>query len=239
MTLDQFHTQVHALYRGDGNTPASGETKYTQRTALLLAAINIWDNQEGVLWDELWSTLTGAGDGDKTVNASDLDYDMPTDFRFLGSYVRTTNSEGKHTYYKVIKPQEAELYKNTSDDACFVSGNKNSGFVLTFLKQPNAGDTINYPYYKEAFEPSSSSHVIEMSDPYFAVHFVVGKLHEQEGAGDRARISYSIADQKLKNMKLRNMMLPHDQSNAPRSTDLNSGFGSTGGWGRSRYGDII
>lgn len=236
MTLTEFQTSVHSIYRGDGNTPEDGDTKWTQRMYLLHAAINLWDSQN-ILWNELWTTLTAASDGDKTVNASDLEYNMPTDFKFLGSFVRTTNSGGQHTFYEIIKPQDSEIYKNTTANSCFVTGNRKTGFDLTFLAQPATGDTINYPYYKTPFTPTTTSHVIEMSDPYFAVYFVVGKLHEQDGAGDRARMAYSMADEKMRAMKVQNMMLPDRQSNKPPS--LFNGFGTSGNWGVSRYGNQL
>jgi len=46
VTLQEFQTQLHALYRGDGVTPESGSTKWTHRANLLKAAINVWDTQE-------------------------------------------------------------------------------------------------------------------------------------------------------------------------------------------------
>jgi len=236
MTLTQYQTLLHALYRGDGNTPTDGDTKWNHREYLLHAAINLWDNQN-VQWNELWVTLEDAATGDKTVNASDLEYTMPTDFRYLGSYVRTTSSAGQHTFYQVIKPEEAEQYRNTSQDMVYVTGNKKVGYTLTFLKQPATGETINYPYYKDAFEPTSTSDVIEMADPYFAVYFALGKLHEQDGAGDRARAAFGIADRKLMVMKTQNMSLPHSQSNTP--TGGFGGFGRSATWGTSRYGDQL
>lgn len=162
---------------------------------------------------------------------------MPTDFRFLGSYVRTTTSAGQHAFYQIIQPQDAELYKGTSQSMAHVTGNKKTGFDLTFLTQPTAGDTINYPYYKDPFTPTSTSDVIEMADPYFAVYFALGKLHEQDGAGDRARAAFAIADQKLTVMKTQNMMLPNSQPNKPQGSG--GGFGRSTGWGATRYGAIL
>lgn len=236
MTLGEYQTLLHALYRGDGNTPTSGDTKWTHRMYLLHAAINMWDSQN-VLWNELWVTLEDAATGDKTVNSSDLEYDMPTDFRFLGSFVRTTTSAGQHSFYQVVQPQDAELYKGTSQNKVIVTGNKKTGFDLSFLTQPTAGNTINYPYYKEPFTPTSTAEVIEMSDPYFGVYFALGKLHEQDGAGDRARAAFAMADQKLKVMKTQNMMLPNSQPNGPAGTG--GGFGVSSGWGVTRYGAIL
>lgn len=241
MTLDTYQTQLHALYRGDGNTPSDGSTSWNHRENLLAAAINIWDNQ-GHLWNELWTTLADASDGDKTTVAGTTTYDMPTDFRFLGSYVRTTDTDGNHTFYEIVQPQGGEIYKNTSVKKCYVTGNKSAGFKLNFLQEPSAGETINYPYYKEPTNPTTSTDVIEMSDPFFAVYFTLAKLHEQEGAGDRARAAYSIADEKLKQMKIRNMMLPHDQTNRAQDDDFRKGrggFGVSGFWGTTRYGDSL
>lgn len=236
MTLNEYQIALHALYRGDGDTPTDGDTKWNQREYLCAAAINIWDNQN-VYWNELWAELADSATGDKTAGASDLEYTMPTDFRHLGAWVRTTSSAGKHTFYQVVQPEDAEQYKNTTIDACFVTGNKKAGYTLTFLKQPTVGETINYPYYKDPTNPTSSSDVIEMADPYFAVYFALGKLHEQDGAGDRAKAAYSIAEQKLKVMKTKNMLLPHYQPNGPIKTL--GGFGTSGGWGTTRYGDQL
>lgn len=241
MTLQEYQTALHALYRGDGNTPTDGSTKWDHRENLLAAAINLWESQN-ILWNELWGNLADAADGDKTAASSDLEYDMPTNFKFLGSYVRTTNAAGKHQYYTVIKPEDAELYKNKSVKSVFVTGNKSAGHVLNFVAQPTAGDTINYPYYKAATAPTVTTDVIEMSDPYFCVYFALAKLHEQGGAGDMASLAYSMADQKLSQMKTRNMMLPHDQKNAAHDRDYRrgvSGFGGSGNWGVSRYGDQL
>ena len=230
MTLTEFQTYLHALYRGDDNVPTDGDTKWNQREYILHSAINIWENQN-VLWDELWTTLTDASTGDKTVNSSDLAYTMPTDMKFLGGYV-TVTSGTQVTTYTVVKPQDISLY---TSGVVYFTGNKKIGQTLHFLTQPTVGGTIDYPYYKDAFTPTTTAHVIEMSDPYFAVYYALGKLHEQEGAGDRARASYAIADEKLIKMKTANMLLPPLQPNRPND-DGRGGFGQTGSWGFSRYG---
>lgn len=241
MTLQEYQTYLHSLYQADGSTPSSSSDEWAHRKNLLHSAIGIWDS-ENALWNELWTTLADASDGSKTITAATVDYDMPTDFRFLGSFVRTTSAGGDHTYWQVISPQKAELYKNTSPKACYVTGNKSAGFDIHFTKQPTVGETINYPYYKEPSNPSATTDVIEMSDPWFAIYYALGKLHEQDGDGDRASAAYAVADQKLRNMKVRNAMLPHNQPNTIGDRDFDfgySGFGNTGSWGISRYGDTL
>lgn len=239
MTLTEYQGFLHSLYQGDGSTPSDGSDEWNHRENLLAAAIGIWD-AETTFWNELWTTLSDSAaalSGDKTVLTNSATYDMPTNFRFLGSWVRVTDSSGDHTYYQVLKPQDAEKYKNTSVKGVYITGNKSAGHDITFLEIPTAGNTINYPYYKEPTVPSSASDIIEMGDPWFGVYYALGKLHEHDGDGDRAQAAFSQAEQKLKNMKVRNMLLPHDQPNSPG--DLTDGFGVTGAWGVSRYGEPL
>lgn len=230
MTLSEYQTALHSLYQGDTSTPTSSDdNEWTVRTELLKAAINAWDNEFGIMWDELWTNLSDASDGDKTINASDLDYDMPTDFRFLGGYVRTYTDDGNETYWQVYSPERASMDENKDPKACYVTGNKKSGFDLHFLAQPTASDTLEYPYYKEPFEPSSGTDVIEMSDPYFAVYYALAKLHEQDGDGDRANLAIATANEHMNNMRVRNDMAPNNNPNRVEDVDFllnKTGFGT-------------
>lgn len=203
------------------------------RTALLNAAINAWENEYGVFWRELFTTLTDAADGDKTVNSSDLTYSTPTDFKFLGGYVETIDSNSIRTKYGVVQPEKAILKQGQTvtleEGHVYVTGNKSAGYTINFSSQPTAGDTIDYPYYKLATSLSTGSDVIEMSDPYFAVYFVLSKLHEQDGEGDRAEFAMSQAIAKLDTMKTLNAQLPHYQLNQVDDSVLirtSQGFGA-------------
>lgn len=223
MTLQTYQDILHSLYQGDTSTPESTSTDWAVRLNLLKAAINAWDNEKGILWNELWTQLSAAADGGKTVIAATVDYDCPSDFRFLGAYVRTTDSSGDHTYWTVVKPEKSELFKNEDAELCFITGNKKTGFDLHFGKQPTAGHTINYPYYKEPFEPSAANNVIEMSDPHFAIYFALAKLHELDGEGDRAMLAMSQAEARLQSMRARNMMPPHYQDGYVPDRDFEIG----------------
>lgn len=228
MTLTEFQTYLHSLYQGDGDTPTSSSDEWLHRRNLGHAAVAMWEQEPGMLWDELWSNLSDSATGDKTATTSTLVYDMPDDYSFLGAYVRTTNAAGQHTYYEVIKPEKAELYKNASIVACYVTGNESSGFKLNFCVQPAVGDTINYPYYKKATAPTATTDVFQMRDPWFAVYFALAKLHEFDGDGDRANVSYAMATERLRSMKIKNSMLPHYQENSVPDRDFSSGRGGFG-----------
>ena len=228
MTLSEFQTALHNLYRGDNSTPTSSDAEWSVRLDLLKAAISAWESEDGIFWNELYTTLASASDGDKTINASDLIYDMPTDFRFLTGHVRTYTTDGNETYWTVISPELAATKENRDPKECYVVGNKKTGFDLHFLAQPTASDTLEYPYYKEAFEPSDAADVIEMSDPYFAVYLSLAVLLEQDGEGDRANLANLKANERLRAMRTKNQLTPHFNANPVQDGDyvMNAqGFG--------------
>jgi hypothetical protein len=228
MTLSNLQAAIHKLYAGDTSTPLSDSSEWEVRLAYINAGIDSWQTQE-LFWNELWTTLADASSGDKTVTASTLTYDCPDDFSFLGGYVETNG-----TKWRVIKPEKASVKKGDTivgleDGYVYVTGNPADGYEITFSSQPTVGDTIDYPYYKNATQLATGTDETEISDPYFLVYFAISKLHEHDGEGDRATFSMSQAETKMKAMKVRNALLPHYQPNqADDSTIIRTatGFGS-------------
>lgn len=229
MTVDQFQTTLHNLYLGDNNTPSSSDTEYTVRLQFLVDAIRLWEGEKDIMWNELWTSLASAADGDKSVNSDDLVYSVPTDFKFLGGHVRTYTVSNSQTYWQVVKPQEAELYLNKTGYWVYLTGNKSSGISVNFGTQPTVGDTIDYPYYKDAAIPTTGTDVIEMSNPMFAVYLSLSKMHEQDGDGDRAAAALGTAEELLLSMRRRNAKLPHYQPNQIQDRQYavgHNGFGN-------------
>lgn len=212
MTLTEFQTELHYSYQGDTDVPTSDDAEWTHRLGLLKMAIREWASEKGITWAELWTTLAAAADGDKTVVAATLDYDCPTNFDFAGGFVRT-GSSGNWAYWRVIKPEKADTYLNDAVLACYFTGNASDGYTLHFLSQPTAGDTIDYPYYKQPTIPAGAGDVIEMSDPLFAIYHVLSKMHEVDGAGSRAIKALRQAGAKMDGMRTRNLMPAFLQDN--------------------------
>lgn len=212
MTLQEFQDELHTIYQGDTDTPADTDSEWNVRFNLLKQAIREWASEEGVLWAELWTTLTAAADGDKTVLTSDLDYACPTDFDFAGGFVRT-GSSGNYAYWKVLPAEKAQTFLNEAMQACYFTGNPSSGYTLHFLQQPTVGDTIDYPYYKRPSYPDAVGEVIEMSDPLFAIYHCLSRMLEIDGAGARAIKAFRQAGAKMRGMKIRNVMPPYLQDN--------------------------
>lgn len=228
MTLQEFQDELHAEYQGDTDTPSSSDSEWTFRLRLLKGAIREWASEEGITWAELWAQLSDAATGDKTVNASDVDYACPTDFDFPGGYVRTTDASGNHTYWEVLSQERAELFKNEAVRACYFTGSQKAGFTLHFMDQPTAGHTINYPYYKTPTVPSAVGDILEMSEPRFAIHFCLSKMHEIDGEGDRAIKSFRQAQASIVKMRRRNILPVFLQENKVLDRDIDTG---TAGFG--------
>lgn len=216
------------MYQGDVQYPDANDSEWTHRLTLILAGIAAWDNEKGILWNELWVTLTDAATGDKTVLASTLQYDAPDDFRFVGGFVKTTY-QNQTQEWEVLKPSAIEQYVGQGGvTKCYFTGNSNTGYKLNFLSQPTVGATIDYPYYKAPFEPSTAAHVVEMADPWFIIYFVISKLHEIDGEGDRAIKALQEATGRLNSMRTRNEMPAFMQNNSTPDRDWDTGSGGFG-----------
>lgn len=227
MTLDEFQANLHALYQGDTNTPTSSEDDYTYRTSLLKAAINDWNSEKGIQWAELakWNTDSQT----QTTDGTTVRFACYSDFAYPGGYVLLKNSSGQYAKYDVIPPQKAQLYKGTTGTKCWFSGNAKDGFYLNFISAPATGYTIEYPYYKTVYVPSSAAHIIEMSNPWFAVYTALSKLHEQDGEGDRAILALQKANNAMGDMRVKNDFPLWFQDHAVDDRDF---VGGSGGFGK-------
>jgi len=205
-TLTNAINSLNTLYEGDTDAPSSGDDDFTYWTSLLNIGVNTWENEEGVLWNELFTKLSAAADGDKTTVADDYSYALPTNFRFPASGYVWLGSGTSKTALKVIKREEITILENNSDNWCY--------FTSTTLEiNPNltitTGSTISYNYYKYATALSSGTDTFEMSDPMFAVYFALSELRRDEGD----TISGALATQKLEAMKTKNAMSTWYQDN--------------------------
>lgn len=197
--LDDAIDYLNTLYEGDDTAPASTDEDYTVWTSLFNIAIDLWENEEGMLWRELFVDLSDAADGDTTTVASTNTYDLPSDFRMPASAFVWFGTGSNKTTYTVIPIEEVHLHENDTGKWCY--------FDIPNLKleiNPNVsvtgGYTINYKYYKTASKVSSGTDTFDMSDPMFAVYYALAELKKEEGDTSAA----AIATQKLEAMKTRN-----------------------------------
>jgi len=206
MTLAELIVYINTLYNSNSTSPTFGDEDYTVWTSLLNIAINIWYSEEGMLWREMFVKLADASDGDKTASAGDWSYDCPGDFSFPASAYVWIGTGTNKAAYKVIDQKNLSMYEDNSDRWCY--------FLLdgspTLEFNPNCtvtAGTINYVYYKTATNLTVVGSVIEMSDPLFAVFFVLNELKKDEGDASAG----AVASQKLEGMRTRNFTVAENQ----------------------------
>ena len=219
-TLSDFINYVNTLYELDSTAPSSGDEDYTVWTALANIAIDLWENEEGVLWAELFVKLADAADGDKTTVANTNSYDCPTNFSFPASGYVWLGSGTSKTPYQVISQEEAQLHSIDSSRWCYFTRGASPTLELNPNLTITGGYTINYEYYKKATKLSTGTDIIEMSDPMFAVYYAISELKKEEGDTSAA----AIATQKLEGMKTRNVMPTNFQSDG-LTNRIEGGFG--------------
>lgn len=196
--LDDAIEYINFLFEGDSTPPTSGEEDYNVWMGLLNIAINIWENEEGVLWRTLFTTLAESPDGTKTTTTAES-YTLPALFQFSASAYVWLGSGNQKTAYKVIPIEKAQLLENNNDRWCY--------FTETTLEfNPNltigAGQTINYNYYKYATKLTTGTSTFDMTDPFFAIYYAISELKKDEG--DTSALT--VATQKLEAMKTKNIL---------------------------------
>jgi len=225
-SLDDAIGYINTLYESDNTAPSAGDEDYTVWTSLLNIAVGLWENEEGVLWKELFVKLADASDGDKTASAGDYSYDCPSDFVFPASGYVWIGSGTNKTAYQVIKQEDLVLYENNSSNWCYFLMDTSPTLEFNPNCTVKAG-TISYNYYKHASLLSSGSDTFEMADPMFAVYYALSELKKEEG--DTSPLV--IAQQKLEAMRTKNIMPTwFQEDNLIDKTG--SGFGNIGGSGR-------
>jgi hypothetical protein len=213
--LDDFVEYVNTLYNASSTPPVSGEEDYTVWTNLANIAVSIWENEEGMLWNELFVKLEDAADGDKATSSDESSYVVPSDFKFPASGYVWIDSEA----YQVIKQSDVQLFEDDTNPWCY--------FLMdgtpTLEFNPNLSlpaGTLSYNYYKNANKLTTGASTFDMSDPMFAVYYVLAELKKEEGNSGEL----TLASQKLTAMKTRNDMIAWNQPDT--LLDSGSGFGT-------------
>lgn len=201
MTVTQAVAFLNTLYNGNSSPPVSGEEDFTVWLSLFNIAINVWANEEGMLWRELYGKLSAAADGDKTATAGDYSYAVPTNFSFPASAYVWIGTGSNKTAYKVIDQKQLPLYENDTNDWCYFLMDTTPTLEFNPNCTVNNG-TINYVYYKTATEVTTGASTFEMSDPMFAVYYALNELKKDEGDATAG----AIASQKLEAMRTKNFM---------------------------------
>lgn len=207
MTEAQAQAKLQELYEMDQEVPDTTDADYLTRRALLNTAIDAWD-KEDLEWAELYTTLTAAADGTKTTTASTSAYSCPTDFRRPLGYLRVVTGTTS-TYYRRLELAQVQLYANDSSEYFYyVTGNPSAGYKVDIHPTPtDSGLTIDYDYYKVPTALTATTSKLEMSDPYYAIYFVLWKMFSNDGDPEQAQVAAAEMGNRLNLMKLQNLQI--------------------------------
>lgn len=214
------------LVEGNTSYPSTSDDIYQTRLQRVATAVRNWENEEGVFWNELYTRLADASDGDKTIVSGTSEYDAPSDFRLPLGYLRLVDGSGNSTYYRKIKPHDVQLYDGTANKLWYVTGSKATGYKIHIIPEPDDtvdGYTISYEYYKYATVPSSGSDIFEMSDPLYVAYWAAAEELREENPG-LADYYTQVALNKLNAMKIKNGSPTWGEHTG--ILDIYSGFGT-------------
>lgn len=225
LTESNIMDLIYSAYENDNSTWSSTSAEYLTARNLSKEAIGRWAYVEGGMWAELFSTLTGASDGTKTVTAGTYTYGCPTDMRIPPQpedYVRIENSGGASSYYRVIPLSKVQQIDDITDKICWFTGNPKLGYTLNINSGVtlSTGDTILYEYYKNPTYFTTTTSTTEMANPFYIVHYVLYRMYKSDGLLNESREELQIAEDLLDEMKAMNTQVITDD----RSADV-IGFG--------------
>jgi hypothetical protein len=205
LTESDLIDQIYSDYENDNTTWASTSAEYLTVRRYCKGAILRWEYLEGTRWKELYTKLSAAADGTKTITAGTYTYGCPTDMRTppqQGNYVRLINA-GNSSYYEVLPLSKVEQMDDASGKFCYFTGNPELGFTLNINPEKTlaTGDTIAYEYYRNATYFTATTSVTEMSNPFFIVHYALSRLYKNDGLLNESREELQVAETLLTEMK--------------------------------------
>ena len=207
MTVEQILNQAHVLYDGSTDYPEFDDEDGTLRLALLQLAVQAYDETENIKWEELFTSLEEATDGDKVTTTARV-YSCPANFRYVTSFVYIGTKK-----FSVIKAREVmEAQEKGISNFAYFTG-KPGSYKLHISEVPEAGQTISYDYYRTPTQPTAVSDVLDMSRPLYAVYFIVWKLYENDNRNDKVTLYSQLASDVMEAMTIQNELPPEGHSN--------------------------
>lgn len=214
LTEQQLFQIVHSLYEGNTQYPSASDDDYLVRRDVANGGVLKWDMYKGTLWNELWVPSAGAPGAALTVQSNVVQYALPTDFRFISSYLRLVDSNNISTYYRKIKPESADLMDGKVGNFFYITGNARTGYFINFFPgnasqfpaSSDVGKTIKYEYYKRPSLFANSTDIAECSNPDYFIHYILAYLYRQDDNFEAANDEMAMATEILTQMQAINAM---------------------------------
>lgn len=173
-TETQLQQIIHRLYEGNVDYPDSTSDDYLLRRGYINDSANEWAYNSGnIMWRELFKNVSDS-DGDDTTTTA-IVYDMPSDYVFMASRLSIGGN-----FYTFSQPQEVANRQDRNETRFFWITGKPNAYQLNISEAVDAGGAIEYSYYKQPTLVTTTTDVLDMSRPYFAVYYTLARLYEQD-----------------------------------------------------------
>lgn len=197
MTILEVLNQIHIKYEFNVEFFDAASEDQQVRLALANDKINMWENEDGILWRELYTTVSDTLDTNSQFALTD--FILPANKLEIGSI-----------YYDYLSPelvQEQQIYASSKNIYTVTGGDQDKSITV----YPDAsGEDFSLRYYKKALQytDQTATEPLEMADPYFVIYAVVSELYLDDGDTEKAGVAMQIATQKLEGMKSKNGSVP-------------------------------
>lgn len=196
MDVRQILDAIHVKYEQATDSPTLQDDDGAIRLSLLQESVRRWAKDDTTRWLELFE-LYELG----PVEVGTRDYLIGADFN-LGDAVFLEGED---------KPLDVKaVHQLTGKGGRFVTilGNKRAGYKVRLGWSPASdsqeiGKKIVVRAYREPFIPTELDHVLEMSDPQFAINYVTAELFVNDDTNMFAKFN-NDALRDLANMRQRN-----------------------------------
>lgn len=212
MTYQQIINAIQLQTLNDPTAPTSTSQEYAIYVNMVnTLAIPVWENERGVLWDELWVDQKDFFTIAAASGTTPVDIPLPSDFKFMFdgviwvTYPGSTATGMRKRSFKLKKLAEWALNPLNNQPEFYFWGNPVNGYFLRLGWLPQTGDaeiggTVSFRYYKFAnLAQIDSTNVLlnpndtpEMSDP----NFIVYKVSAQVSANNFNMNLYQIMEDK-------------------------------------------
>lgn len=211
MLIIDLMRSIYKRFEKSSDEPDDTSEDYEIRLEYVNNSISRWENEMGIEWRELFDVLSG------TTDANGLFSDQ-----LALAYFKRPAGKLKigNDFYEYVRPEHVEVEQDMfpSKKIYTVLGSRGSITIQVFPAIA-AAFTLNYRKHAHRYTVSSDTVEIEMSDPEYVVHDVVGMLYLDDDNGTQANVEIQIATQKMEAMKLQNELKPFNNSNVMQDAD--------------------
>lgn len=175
MTVDQGLQKIHREYEGDVDYLEFDDEETELRVEYLKDGIKDWQDKFPEKREQFYS-LADADDGDTTTDGGTI-YDCPENFIRPSGRVKI----GDSIYLTYVDPSEMEkhLEESPTKEWYTVLGYPGA-FQIKINPAQSSGSAINYDYYGEVTLPATTTDLIPISRPLYAVYYALWKIFKED-----------------------------------------------------------